>query len=181
MSAEVVKIIGTEEEAKEVLDVMSGAVALNTLSPDEIIDIVEQRILGIGGEVQGKGEVLKDFPVIHRFTPGLYIREITMFAGSVLTSKIHKTEHPFVVSKGRCLVYLNKDDGWQEIAAPYTGVTQPNTRRVLVILEDTVWTTFHPTNLTDIIEIEESLLESHDNPLIPEGAKKPLIEAEIKE
>jgi hypothetical protein len=43
-------------------------------------------------------------PLVHRFTPGMYIREIFMPAGSLITSKIHKTEHPYTISKGKFAV-----------------------------------------------------------------------------
>jgi len=145
--------------------------ALAPTAPAEVMalmDRVEARILEIGGAVQGRGKILPDFPVVHHFTPGLYCREIHMPAGGVLTSKIHKTEHPFVVSKGHCIVYLNRDE-WEDIRAPHFGVTKPGTRRLLFILEDTVWTTFHPTDLTDLLEIEDALIEPHENPLLAEG------------
>lgn len=102
-----------------------------------------------------------EFPLIHRFTPGLYIREIFMPAGAVLTSKIHKTEHPFVISKGRVSVY-SEGQGVEMLVAPHTGVTKPGTRRVLCIHEDTVWITFHPTQETDLEVIEQLLIEPHD-------------------
>jgi hypothetical protein len=85
--------------------------------------------------------------LIHYFTPGLYTREIYMVAGSLIISKIHKTEHPFVISAGKA--YVKKNDGdWELLEAPYTGITYPGTRRVLYIEEDCVWTTFHPTDIT---------------------------------
>ena len=97
----------------------------------------------------------------HVFTPGLYTR--TMFApkGTILTSKIHKTEHPFVISQGRALVYT-EDSGTIDMQAPYMGVTKPGTRRVLEILEDCIWSTFHVTEKTDVDEIETDIIEAHD-------------------
>lgn len=97
---------------------------------------------------------------VHRFTPGLYIRELTMPKGALFTSKIHKTEHPFIVSKGRCKVYT-ESAGVEEIVAPYFGITKAATRRVLLIEEETTWTTFHPTTLTDLKAIEEAIIEPH--------------------
>lgn len=84
--------------------------------------------------------------LVHRFTPGLYVRELTMPAGSIITSEIHRTEHPFTISKGRVSVAWVDVDGThvREFAAPYTGVTMPGTRRVLFIHEETIWTTYHP-------------------------------------
>lgn len=82
-------------------------------------------------------------PVTHRFTPGLYTREIFMPAGTVLTSKIHNTEHPFVVLSGRARVVVPGGEV-VELAAGHVGITQPGTRRALYIEEDCRWATFHP-------------------------------------
>jgi len=105
-----------------------------------------------------------EMPLTHRFTDGMYIREIFMPAGSILTSKIHKTNHPFVVSKGKCIVY----DGnkLETITAPHTGITEPNTRRLLYIEEDTIWTTIHVTKKTNVDEIEKDIIQEHNNGML---------------
>ncbi len=131
----------------------------------------------------------------HRFTDGMYIREIFMPAGSLITSKIHKTEHPYIVSYGKVAVSIDGDD-WYEITAPYTGITIPGTRRVLYIIEDCIWTTFHRidgmkseyNDLNDeekekIVEkIEENILEPHLNYLTGTDIKTEYIKSleEIK-
>ena len=145
---------------------------IETLSADEKIDLAEAWILNHGGEIQDFGEDI--YKLTHRFTPGLYIREIYMPAGSVLSTKIHKTEHPFVISAGKVSVYSG-NDGPQYIEAPYTGITKPGTRRFLVVHEDTIWTTFHPNpdELRDIVELEKFLCVHRNNPLIA-GFVKPL-------
>lgn len=106
-------------------------------------------------------------PVTHLFTDGVYTREIFMPKGSLVTSKIHKTEHPYVLSKGKLLVSVDKGE-WIELEAPHTGITKAGTRRVAYILEDVIWTTFHanPDNLSDLDEIEEMVIEKHDNLLL---------------
>jgi len=101
-----------------------------------------------------------DMPVVHRFTPGLYMREIHMPAGSLCTSKIHKTEHPFVVLSGRCSVW-SEGNGVEHICAPFVGITKPGSRRVLYIHEDTVWITFHVTDKTSISDIEDDIIVPH--------------------
>ncbi|HVX56984.1 MAG TPA: hypothetical protein VHA37_04580 [Candidatus Saccharimonadales bacterium] len=100
-------------------------------------------------------------PVVHRFTPGLYIREIFMPKGTLIISKLHKTEHPFVISKGQAVVWT-EEAGVVHLRAPHCGITRPGTRRVLFIQEDCVWTTFHPTQKTDLEEIEKDVIEPHD-------------------
>lgn len=111
-------------------------------------------------------------PLVHRFTKGLYIREVTMPAGTVVSTKIHKTEHPFIISKGKVNVMIG--DEIITLEAPYCGITQPGTRRLIYILEDTVWTTIHRNDddCTDLEEIEIRLIEPHDNPLLPEEYKQ---------
>ena len=99
-----------------------------------------------------------DCPVRHIFTPGMYGREIFMPRGTVVVSKIHKTEHPYVVSKGKAHVFI-EGIGWEKICAPFTGITKPMTRRVLLIEEDCIWTTFHATDKTDVAEIEKEIIE----------------------
>lgn len=104
-------------------------------------------------------------PVTHRFTEKLYVREIFMPAGMLITSKIHKTQHQYFVMKGKCIVWI---DGIEHlIEAPYIGVTEPNTRRVLLILEDSIWATTHVNENNETVEqIEERIIEKHDNPCL---------------
>ena len=101
-----------------------------------------------------------EMPLVHRFTPWLYAREITMPAGTLLTSHIHNTEHPFVISKGDISVWT-KQTGIVRYKAPYTGVTTPGTRRLLFAHEDTVWTTFHVTDKVNPEEIVKSVTLEH--------------------
>lgn len=109
-----------------------------------------------------------DCPVTHRFTDGMYVREIFMPAGAFITSKIHNTQHQFFVLKGKATIWI---DGVEEtIEAPYIGITEPGTRRVLFILEDTIWATSHPNPNNDTLEqLEERIIQKNDNPYIPEG------------
>ena len=131
----------------------------------------------------------------HKFTDGMYIREIFMPAGSLITSKIHKTEHPYIVSYGKVAVSIDAQE-WDEITAPYTGITKPGTRRVLFIIEDCIWTTFHRIDgmkseyneLSDeqkediVKDIEEKILEPHLNYLTGTDIKQEYLKSlqEIK-
>lgn len=130
--------------------------------PPPLAHIADRLLTLPGFREQAIGEVLEILPVVHRFTPGLYIRQISMPSGAVVLSKVHLTEHPFVVSKGRVTVWT--EDGQREdLEAPHIGVTVPGTRRLLVVHEDTIWTTFHPTDLTDPVEIERRIVQQWPN------------------
>ncbi len=111
-------------------------------------------------------EWAKSHPSTHRFTPGLYTREIFMPAGTIATTKIHKTEHPFVISQGEVSVYIEGSDKVERFTAPHTGITKPGTRRLLFVHKDTTWTTFHPTNETDLGVIEDQIIEPYINPFL---------------
>ena len=87
-------------------------------------------------------------PLNHIFTPGLYVREILLPAGTLLTSRIHLTEHPFVISSGTVSIWT-EEKGCITLTAPYTGVTKPGTRRILYAHTDVIFSTFHVTNETD--------------------------------
>lgn len=102
-----------------------------------------------------------DLPLVHRFTPGLYVREIFMPTGAIVLSRVHKTRHPFVVSKGRAAVW-SEETGVVELAAPHTGITEPGTQRLLIILDDCIWTTFHPTKETDLAKLQDELTSTPD-------------------
>lgn len=96
-------------------------------------------------------------PVQHHFAPGAYGREMTLPAGLVVIGKIHKHAHINVISKGRVQVFTEYD-GVLELAAPCTFVSSPGTKRVVHVLEETVWTTVHVTDKTDLAEIEREVI-----------------------
>lgn len=96
-------------------------------------------------------------PVKHHFAPGSYGREMTLPAGLVVVGKIHKHAHINVISKGRVQVFTEQE-GVLELAAPCTFVSSPGTKRVVHVLDETVWTTVHVTDKTDLAEIEREVI-----------------------
>lgn len=96
------------------------------------------------------------FPLKHTFVPGMYIREITMPAGALLTSKIHKMEHPYFILRGDVSVLTEK--GTVRIKTGFSGITPAGTKRLLYCHEETVWVTVHRTDSTDLEVIEEEVI-----------------------
>lgn len=96
----------------------------------------------------------------HHFSDGLYARELFMPAGTVAVGAHHKTQHLYMVASGKCKVSSQYET--VEIEAPYLGETIPGTKRVIYAETDCLWITFHPTELTDIKEIEAALIEPED-------------------
>lgn len=123
-------------------------------------------------------------PLIHLFLPGMYIRQIFMPAGTMYTTAIHKTTHPFEVVKGRVNVECN--GVIEKLEANYFGITKPGTRRALYVLEDCVWRTFHA--LPTITGEENDWTEEDQNKLvksildeITEWRDNPLLDQKIKD
>lgn len=129
------------------------------------LDRAEAILVAAGGVIRPKGGSIQGLPYRHVFTPGMFVREVSVPAGVILTTHTHRTEHPFVLSKGKVSVF-SEEDGSRYLEAPFMGVTKIGTRRIVYHHEDTIWTTFHATELTDIDEIEEWLYEPITNPLL---------------
>lgn len=97
-----------------------------------------------------------DFPLLHTFAPGLYARQMTIPKGGIIIGKIHRHAHVNTISKGK--VWVVTEFGKEEITGPVTFVSQPGTKRVVVAQEETIWTTYHPTEETDLAKIEEYVI-----------------------
>jgi hypothetical protein len=102
----------------------------------------------------------------HHFADGIYAREITIPAGTLLTGKIHRTRHLNIVSQGDITVWSPGEPA-RRIQAPFAFVAEPGTRRVGFAHEDTVWTTIHATSETDLEKLEAQLIEPHEPHDIP--------------
>jgi hypothetical protein len=93
---------------------------------------------------------------IHHFSDGIYARELRIPAGVCIVGALHKTKHFMMVSKGRCSIATH--EGSTVVEAPYIVETQPGIKRVVYAETDTIMTTFHVTNETDIEKIAEQIL-----------------------
>lgn len=80
-------------------------------------------------------------PLKHWFSDGVYCREISLPAGSVVVGRIHRHEHLNIISKGSCTVYT--EFGTEELSAPATFVSKAGTKRIVYTHEDCIWTTIH--------------------------------------
>jgi hypothetical protein len=130
------------------------------LAFDDLLDEVEKAILQ-------SPDVILSVPVENLFTDGLYMRRVKLQKGSLVTSKVHKTQNPFMIMKGSVLVW---DAGCSEaslINAPYVGITEPNTRRMVYVVDDCDWITCHPNHENlDLKSMEEKIFGVHVNKLL---------------
>lgn len=100
-------------------------------------------------------------PVVHRFAPGVYIREIFMPKDTYVIGKIHSTEHFNILLKGKVTVITT--DGMEDYEAPCTFVSSAGVQKIVYMHTDCTWQTVHVTNETDLKVIEKNVIvESYD-------------------
>lgn len=97
-----------------------------------------------------------DVPLVERFAPGVYLREVFMAKDTFVIGHEHKTRHFNIVLSGRASVLM--DGKVCEIVGPCTFVSEPGVRKVLYIHEDMRWQTVHPTEETDPLLLEDALI-----------------------
>lgn len=114
---------------------------------------------------------LVNCPLVHRFTNGLYVRQVTIPKGTLVISEIHLTQHQFFLMQGKVTIWSNNNEA-TTLEAPYIGITEPNTIRVAYVWEDCIWATSHPNPENENVEqIENRILDKHTNPYLSEDVK----------
>jgi len=105
-----------------------------------------------------------DCPIREFFADGLYIREMTIPAGTAVTGALHTKGHVNIVTKGHFIVHTK--DGTKEYHAPQTIVSTDGTKKGVYAYTETVWTSIHATELTDPDEIVRELTTSTEQDLL---------------
>lgn len=106
----------------------------------------------------------------HRFGPGVYLRELTVPAGTIVVGHHHKFAHTNLMTQGR--ITLFKPDGTRlEITPPFTMVAPPG-RKVFFAHEKSVWVNVYATDQTDVDVLEEMLLDKTQTHQLSEGERR---------
>lgn len=119
-----------------------------------MIQELEQALAQIPGAVFGDSDLC---PLLHSFGDGIYMREIFIPKGTVLTGKIHKHAHPNFLMMGEVIV-VTEQGGREHLVAPCAMISPAGTKRAVCALEDTVWITVHVTTSQDLAVIEQELI-----------------------
>ena len=146
----------------------------------ELIMDFEDRLLDLPGsygdpEKPGQDEIANTInPLKHTFADGLYIREIFIPKGQIISTGIHKKEHPYFVLKGDISVLTDK--GVERIKAPYNGITKPGTKRLIYMHEDSIWITVHATDKSTVEDVLNDVVakDFNDPDISIENMKKQL-------
>lgn len=95
-------------------------------------------------------------PVSHHFSPGIYAREMFIPRGTVLTGKIHLTDHLCLITQGDISVLT--ESGVKRLKAGAVVHTKAGMKRAGYAHEDTRWVTVHATDETDVDLLEATLV-----------------------
>ena len=117
----------------------------------ESIVRMEQQLMSLPETVK------RDLTHKDHFADGVYVREIFIPEGTILTGKIHKTEHINIITQGEVWV-ATEQTGRELITAPHTYVSPVGSKKALFTLSDTIWMTVHPTDTQDLDEIEDRII-----------------------
>ncbi len=96
-------------------------------------------------------------PVVHHFGPGIYIREVTLPAGTIAIGHAQRFEHLNIMLTGA--VAMVGDDGQTKVLrAPMIFVGKPG-RKLGYVLETCVWQNVYATEERDIDKLESMFLD----------------------
>lgn len=131
------------------------AYILGDIQNKAYIDVVR----GVQQQITDNAELI-DVPVIHHFAPGVYMRQMDAVAGTLVVSKMHRTEHMNILLKGSLTVAT--ENGIELMTAPCVLKSMPGTKRIGYFHEDSSWITVHPTDETDLEIIEQQVIVPDD-------------------
>lgn len=94
--------------------------------------------------------------LVNSFGDGLYMRELHMPKDSLIVGKRHRNKTMNILVKGTLILNDGKDI--YEVSAPYMFESEARTRRILYTLTDCIWLNCHPTNTTDLDELEKEIV-----------------------
>jgi hypothetical protein len=111
-----------------------------------------------------------EIPVTHHFGPGIYIREISVPAGTLIIGHHHKGPCLNELLKGSMRI-IGADGEAKTIEAPFM-FTSPAGRKVGYALTDVIFRNLHATDETDLDRLEEQLIDKSETWLAHEEAKR---------
>ena len=141
---------------KEIKRVDSKKLAVN--SREKILELQQYLVDRADGENIVVEHDSHLFPLKHTFADGIYVRQMSMKAGTMVVGAIHKHLHVWFLLTGNIAVAT--EDTIEEYIAPCYVVATPGTKRVIYANEDSIFVNIHknPTNTQDISYLEREIV-----------------------
>jgi hypothetical protein len=103
-------------------------------------------------------------PEKHHFGPNIYIKEVTLPAGSVIVGKYHRHEHLCNMVSGKMIV-VDSEGNRTELVAPITFMAKSG-RKIAYIIETVVFQNIYSTSETDIQKLEDMIVDNSKDMLL---------------
>lgn len=132
---------------------------------NEVAVVAREKIDRLEAELRAMPQA--EVPTEHTFGPGFYARTITLQPDTVLTGRVHTTEHIFIVSKGDLTVVT--EEGRKRVQAPYQAICRAGLKRAGYAHTEVVCTNIHITEETDLLRLEAALVEPDHAALEAQG------------
>ena len=141
---------------KEIQKIGSQEIAIN--SREKILELQQYLVDRADGENIVVEQDTHLFPLKHTFADGIYVRQMSMDAGTMVVGAIHKHLHVWFLLSGHIAVAT--EDVVEEYIAPCYVVATPGTKRVIYANEDSIFVNIHknPSNTENIQELEGELV-----------------------
>lgn len=113
-------------------------------------EAMREKIFALENELLKLPQV--EIETTHHFAPGIYMRQVLIPKGAIVTGAIHKTEHLNILAQGSLSVWT--DEGMKLLTASTVIRSQPGIKRAGYAHEDSVWITVHP-NASEERDVEK--------------------------
>lgn len=110
-------------------------------------------------ELKKLPQVQEVFEPVHRFSPGIYTRELFIPKGTFVIGKTHRHSHPTFFLKGKCKMWdVGAGTEPEVMEAPRIWISVAGAKRVLFTEEDCLFATCHASDETDLELLEAELI-----------------------
>lgn len=97
-------------------------------------------------------------PLTNIFQGGVYIRQIEIPADTLIIGKRHRFKTCNFLASGKISIYMGKDRPVAKLEGPYLFESPEFAKKMFYCHTDTVFMNIHPTELTDLDEIEKHFI-----------------------
>jgi len=99
-----------------------------------------------------EGKQIYDPQIIHHFGSGVYARQSTLKAGSIVNKHSHTYNHLSILASGKVKLISDKGDA-KILTGPCCIEVPANTQHAVEILEDAIWFCIHATEFADVDDL----------------------------
>jgi hypothetical protein len=123
---------------------------------NESVPVTREQVLGFEEALKTMPQIdFKDFTK-HYFAPGIYTRSLFLPAGTYATGKIHRHQIMNILVFGT--MQITMDEGMKTVRGPRIFNSKEGTKKAVHAITDCLLLNVHPTELTDLDEIENEFI-----------------------